>query len=490
MQPKRWSLNPFTLLKKQYQISLKQVEQDLTQEAISLPAPAAWTKRLTLIILVGLTAGAAWSVLVRIDVVIDAQGKLEPLSQSQAVQSKVGGVVTSVLVRDGQQIKQGQLLMQLDKTPLLNQLQALLLQRDQMIKETAVLRMARQGASVGTVRQQVTLSPELTNRVQTRRLLIAQLSGDSSDLAPTQQRQYDLFQQQLRDRLAVNQLEGSNLETQISGMNAQLSKTDFQFKVEQELLSNLKPLMEEGAIPRTIFLQRVVDVNTLQNQLQQDQLQKRQLQLNHLQSQAKGRQAVTELYQDLQQQLAALDAEFDNTIEKNQRELIQLNAQLNQIQLDLKSQDLRASVDGIIFNLGPKLPGVVAEPGQILLQIVPNESLIARVQVANADIANLRVGMPVDVRIDAYPFTEFGSVSGVVAKVGREALKVDGASFGQTVFPVEIRLNQQFLERRNQRFNLVPGMSLVANIKVRERAPISYVSEELIKALDAMRSVR
>ncbi|HEY9658599.1 MAG TPA: HlyD family secretion protein, partial [Allocoleopsis sp.] len=105
------------------------------------------------------------------------------------------------------------------------------------------------------------------------------------------------------------------------------------------------------------------------------------------------------------------------------------------------------------------------------------------------DIGNIRVGMPVDIRIDAYPFTEFGSISGVVTKVGSEAIAVDGAG-RQTVFPVEVQLKQQFLEQSRKRFSLVPGMSLVANIKVRERAPISYVTEELIKAIDTMQSVR
>ena len=91
---------------------------------------------------------------------------------------------------------------------------------------------------------------------------------------------------------------------------------------------------------------------------------------------------------------------------------------LSQTQLDLKAQDLRAPVDGVVFELGPKLPGVVSQPGQTLLQVVPNESLTAQVRVANADIANIRVGMPVDVRIDAYPFTEFGSVKGSCLKSG------------------------------------------------------------------------
>jgi HlyD family secretion protein len=231
-------------------------------------------------------------------------------------------------------------------------------------------------------------------------------------------------------------------------------------------------------------------VNTLQSQLNQSRLQKQELQLSQAQAQVESRQAVTQIYQDLQRQLAAIDAEFDATIRDNQQQLIEVNSQLNQIQIDLKNQDLYAPADGIVFELGPKLPGAVAQPGQTLLQVVPSESLIVRVQVANADIANIRVGMPVDVRVDAYPFTEYGAVTGVVTKVGSEAVQLSNQPGAPTVFPVEVRLDQQFLERGDERFTLIPGMSLAANIQVRERAPISYVAEELIKAFDSMQSVR
>jgi hemolysin D len=490
MSIRRWLADPFGTLRSHYQTRIEQVGDDLDVGALSLPPPAVWTKRLTQLIVIGLTAGMGWSILARVDVVVDARGKLEPLSQSQAIQSRVGGVVTVVLVREGEQVKQGQLLMQLDKTTLLNQMKALLLQQNQLVKEIAVLRTARQGKPMTALQQsKADIPPELVNQVQTRLLLVAQLTGDPSGLAPEQRQRYALFQQQLQDRLSVNQLQGSSLQTQVAETETQLAKNNFQMKVERDLLTQLEPLMQEGAISRTDFLRRAVDVNTLQSQLNQNRLQKRQLQVNQLQAQVEGRQVVTQIYQDLQRQLATLDADFDSTIKTNQRQMIQVNSNLNQVQIDLKNQDLRAPVDGVVFDLGPKLPGVVAQPGQALLQVVPNESLIARVKLANADIANIRVGMPVDVRIDAYPFTEFGSVPGVVTKVGSEAMAI-GENAGQTVFPVEVRLDQQFLERGTQRFSLVPGMTLVANIKVRSRAPISYVAEELIKAFDGMRSVR
>jgi hemolysin D len=478
--------NPLQTLQRK---TLEQIEQDSTASAINLPQPAIWTRRLTQVIVIGMTVGIGWSIFARVDVVIASRGKLEPISQSQAVQSRVGGVVTTVLVREGEQVEQGQVLVQLDKTELLNQLQALLLQQDQLVKEVAVLRMARQGTSAETLYREVAnVSPELMNRVQTRMLLVAQISRDPSPLPPEQRQRYELFERQLADRLSINQLQGSSLGTQIVELETQLDETGFQLGVEQELLTQLQPLMDEGAISRTDFLRRAVDVNTLQSQMNQNRLQQRQLQLTQLQSQVEASRAVTETYQDLQQQLATLDSEFDATIAANQRQMIQVSSQLNQVQLDLKNQDLRAPVDGVVFDLGPKLPGVVAQPGEALLQVVPNESLIARVQVANADIANIQVGMSVDVRLDAYPFTEYGSVKGTVSRVGGEALT--DPTTGQTSFPIEVRLEQQFLERNDERFPILPGMTLAANIRVRERAPISYVAGELIKAIDGLRSVR
>jgi HlyD family secretion protein len=489
MRLRHWLFNPVGTMQMRYQKAIEQIEQNLDAGALSLPQPAPWTKRLTQVILIGLTAGIGWSIVARIDVVVDARGKLEPISQSQTIQSEVGGVVTAILVREGEQVKQGQLLMQLDKTALLNQLKSLLQQQEQLVAEVAVLRTARQGQSIEALSQQILIPPELRHRVQTRLLLVAQLTGEPASLTPEQRQRYDLFQQQIADFQSIRQLEGSGSQTQIAELESQLAATEFQFNVEQELLTQLQPLLREGAISRTDFLRRAIGVNSLQSQLNQDRLQKRQLQLSQLQTQVESRQQIAATYQQLQQQLAALDAEFDATIQNSQRQLIQITSQVNQVQIDLEQQDLRAPVDGVVFDLGPKLPGAVAQPGQALLQVVPSESLIARVQVENADIANIRTGMPVDVRIDAYPFTEYGSVAGVVTKIGSEAVAT-GQNTGQTVFPIEVRLDQQFLDRQSEQFTLVPGMSLVANIKVRERAPISYVTEELTRAIDKMQSVR
>ena len=482
---------PLTAIKTRYQTLQDQVEQDLENKATGLPAAGNWTKRLTQVILLGVTVGFGWSVLARVDVVVNASGKLEPQSQSQVVQARAGGVVTAVLVREGESVKQGQLLMQFDRTTLLNRLQELLLQRQRFVKETAVLRVARQGKSLRTLgKSNLEISPELMSQVQTRLLLVAQLTQSPTSLAPEQLQRYNLYQQQLRDRRSLSQLQKSSLQTKIADSEAQITQTQFQLQREQELLARLRPLVEQGAIPRVTLLQREVGVGDLQKQLIQSRLQKEQVGIEQLQTRVEAGKLLNETQQDLQKQLAELDAKFDTIIKDNQRQMIEVNSQLNQIRLDLKNQGLRAPADGVVFELGSKLPGAVTQAGQTLLQVVPNESLTARVQVANADIANVRMGMPVDVRIDAYPFTEFGAVKGVISKVGSEAVPVSQQAPRSTVFPIEVRLERQFLDRRSQRFSLTPGMTITTLIKVRQRAPISYVTEEITKAFDSIKSVR
>lgn len=482
----RWFRNMVGTLQKRYQSNLEGAEKALDNPALDLPLPSTMSRRTTTIIVMGLTLATGWGFLARVDVVVSSRGKLEPLSASQAIQSRTGGMITSIQVREGEQVEKEQLLMQIDKKPLLTRKDALTRQRDLLVKEVEVLRAAREGRFVLSGEG---LSPELRNRVQDRLLLVAQITGDDSGLAPAQHQRYQLFRQQLQNQVSINSLRVSALQTQVSGADAQLSTTSGRLKVEQEIVDRLQPLVKAGAISRNSYLQRVLEVSNLENQVVQNRVQKSELMSNAMQAQADGSQTVGQFFQGLQRELAAIDTQIDTVIKDDQRQLIQINAQLEQTNLDLEQQDLRSPVTGVVFDLGQRVPGVLAQPGQVLLQVVPNESLIARVQVANKDIGSIREGMPVEVRIDAFPFTEFGSVKGVVSKVGSDAVPIDRT--GQaTAFPVEIRLDKQFLEKRQERFNLTPGMATSANIKIESRAPISFVFGEIVRAFDGLRSAR
>lgn len=479
---------PFHLFPQRLSQSLDVLET-MSQSGYTLSRPERWLTVVTGLILLGVMGAIAAACLARLNVVVQARGQLDTVSQTQPIQSQSGGIVTSVLVEDGQQVKQGQLLVQLDKTSLRNQRDRLRQQVMTLKKQVEVLRAARQGLPIAPAALDgIAIAPELMSRVQTRALLLAQLSGDPSTLNPEQQVRYQIYQQKLQDQTRVNSLTVSGLETQIASVQSQVAELSARLTGEENRLQELRTLVEAGAIAQDLYLQRVIEVNEVRDQLNQAQLRQQELQLQRTQSDVQGRQSLTALVDQVQQQLTSLDAEFESVIEQNQQQLLQAESDFKSVEVSLRQQDLVAPVDGTVFQLSTKLPGVVVEPGQPLLQVVPQESLVAKVLVPNREIVDIRPGTPVDLQIDAYPFTDFGVVPGVVSRVSSQSIQQDGSP--ETVFSVEVQLDQQFLLNQSTPLRLVPGMDLSARIVTGQRAPIEYVIDPILEALDSAQTVQ
>jgi len=132
----------------------------------------------------------------------------------------------------------------------------------------------------------------------------------------------------------------------------------------------------------------------------------------------------------------------------------------------------------------------VANPTQKLLQIVPNENFIAEVFITNKDIGFVRKGMKVDVRIDSFPFSQFGDIKGEIIDIGSDALQPDEI-YKFYRFPARIKLNQQYLQVQDKHISLQSGMSISANIKVREeRTVLSLFTEMFTNQVDSLKQVR
>jgi HlyD family secretion protein len=174
----------------------------------------------------------------------------------------------------------------------------------------------------------------------------------------------------------------------------------------------------------------------------------------------------------------------------NEQNLADINSKISQAQLNFKYQELRAPVSGTIFDLQAKNPGFVANPTQKLLQIVPNDNYVAEVFITNRDIGFVREKMAVDVRIDSFPFSEFGDIKGTVEKIASDALPPD-ETYQFYRFPARIRLDKQYLDIKNKKIPLQSGMSLSANIKVREeRTVMSLFTELFTNQVESLKEVR
>ena len=297
----------------------------------------------------------------------------------------------------------------------------------------------------------------------------------------------------------------------------------------QAILTSLKPAGEAGALSRNQVLKQEQEViarqgevmqlddqykkevlanSRLEIQSQQQQIKKNQQEIGQLdreynrltmatnQSREKLKNSVAVSSKDLQakiannnRQIAEIDGQLNKLIVEIDRKVADLNSQISQAKMNLKYQNITAPVSGTIFELKAGSPGFVATSSEPILKIVPNNILNAKVFISNKDIGFVKSGMPVDVRIDSFPFSEFGDVKGTVVSIGSDALPADQAHPYER-FPATIKLEKQDLIIKGKPVTLQSGMSLSANVKLRNRTVMSIFTDMVVKQEDSLKTIR
>jgi len=133
-------------------------------------------------------------------------------------------------------------------------------------------------------------------------------------------------------------------------------------------------------------------------------------------------------------------------------------------------------VSGTVFNLKAKHPGFVINSVEPVMQVVPQENLIAQVYISNQDIGFVRPQMSVKIQVDAFPSSEFGKIAGTISEIGSDALPPDQV-YPFFRFPAKITLAQQYLHVNDKKLALQPGMSITAHIQIRQRPVISLFTD-------------
>lgn len=294
-------------------------------------------------------------------------------------------------------------------------------------------------------------------------------------------------------------------------------------KIEQQILGSVQPLLEEGALAKMQIEKQQQSVNdryqrmieqringSVEYDKQRQQVQTRLAEINRLEQeksrlenlieQATARfvntNAITskEIYDriaDNTKKISDIDSQLTRIMVDNEKKLNELNSQISRAQVTLKYQEIKSPVNGTVFDL-KATPGYVTPPNQTvpLLKIIPDDNLIAQVDITNKDIGFVRKGMRADVRIDSFPYSEFGDIKGTILLVGSDALPPN-ESHKFYRFPTRIQLDHQFLKTEDRKIALQSGMSVTANIKIREkRTVMSLFTDLFTKKIESLETVR
>jgi len=217
--------------------------------------------------------------------------------------------------------------------------------------------------------------------------------------------------------------------------------------------------------------------------------------VQYMQEKDKGQQMRSQIAQT-EAAIRQTDAELDEVSsdllkqrKESDRQLSDLERQRVEVKEQLQTELLKSPVRGQVFDLTPTSKGYAVAPNEPLLKIVPLDKLQAKVYVTSKDIGFVKVGQLSEVRLDSYPFTEFGSIKGRVKRISTDSLPPDEQN-PQPRFPVLIKLDQQKLEKNGRSFALKSGETLSANLVLREKRVITLLTDVIDRAFDALKPIR
>ena len=411
-----------------------------TQELIDT-LPRVWTRGLLYLLVVFAGIVLPWAMLSKVDETGNARGRLEPKGQTIELDAPVAGTVAAIQVKEGQTVKAGQILLELD-----TELSRAELQQAQARLEGQLDRLPQ----IEVIKNQLEMTTR-TQRLQTQ----TQASGQLAQInAVRQQIDFNKTAADLAQKLLAKDL---------------------------KTVGRYQRLRQEGAVSG-------IQVDEAERRMieNQQRLQKAQTDTKQAQDELKKQQSI---YNSTLQQgeLTVLDSErqikqLQAQIEGLKAEITQTQNQIKSLKIQLQQRLIRASVDGMILQMPVQNAGTVLRPGETIAQIAPKGApLVLRSQMSTKESGFLRVGMPVKIKFDAYPFQDYGIVEGRLSSISPDS-KITQTSQGPIeTFELEIALNQTYIQTKNKRIPLTPGQSATAEVVVRQRRVIDFILDPFKK---------
>ncbi len=424
----------------------------------SPPPPAAgWTLRLLLALLAGILL---WALLGRLDIVAVTDGKLVPSTYLKIVQPAEQGVVKEILVKEGDLVAAGQVLIRMD--PALTEADVKAMQAEAHNKAIALRRIDAQLSGRQFLKEKQEPQP-LFDQVQAQ----YRMNVQAYENALAQERS---VLDKARHDLAAAQATKAKLEQVLPHY------------VEQE--KAFEKLGKDGFAGRLMVTDK-----------QRERIEKEQ----DLRTQEATIRSNLALIDQSERRIAQISADYRRQL---QTERVETAAQLEKVRQELAKHEhryglleLRAPQRGVVKDLATHTVGTVAAPGTILMTLVPeNDDMLAEVWVSNQDVGFVRPGQEVKLKLVAFQFQKYGMIEGKVRQVSADATEAPSPNtrsdalsgrdrpMGPLAYRALVELNTQRLEVEKKAYRVSSGMQVAGEIHLGTRSILEYLLSPVQKA--------
>ncbi len=412
--------------------------------------PSHAARLLTYLIMLMFTVLILWSVLGKIDIIATATGKLMPASNVKTIQTLVDSEIEEIYVQEGQYVKEGQDLIKFNQTEVQANIRRI--KNEMKALEIAVARL--QALLTDNPQENFAYDETIDE------YLIKMHSG--------------LLKSQMTEKAAkIEVLNGqiAKAEKEKDTIAADLKRIEKLLPSVKERIEKKKILADKKLIARLTFLEQEEELTNLQEQ--------RNVQVKKM---AETEANIEFLKKELRQYLAEFDKNLMQELTDNREKLASYQQELIKYEEALKRTVVKAPLSGYVQQLVYHTKGGVVETAKPIMNLVPEDyKLEADVMILNKDIGFVRPEQDVEIKIDSFPFTKYGTIKGKVRNISGDAVQDEKLGL---VFPSRLTLLDNKILADGQVVQLKPGMSVTAEIKTGKRRVIEYLLSPVMKYLN------
>ncbi len=410
----------------------------------SPPRPAG--RLVAVVICAMLLAGILWATLGRVDIIVTAHGKTIPSGFSKVIQPLEAGIIRAIHVHDGQAVRRGQALIELDPTTSAAEHKRALNEYRAAQVEAARLRALVAGASA-----------------------LGAPAGADPELVRVQQQMLRDQRTEQESRLAAGRMLIAQRRAAIEGTRAEITRLEAAARTTEETAGLYRSLVAEKAVPQVEYLaveQRRIDA---------------------VQNLATARHKLVEetaALREAEHQYQVTESEFTRSrlgeLAQQETRVASLAQEVVKAGKATAIQTLVAPIDGVVQQLAVHTVGGVVTPAQQLLVIVPNaHPLEVEATVENQDIGFIAAGQRVQVKVDTFPYTRYGTIGGVIISVSRDAVPLEKDN--KLVYTARVALDRSMVRVGAENVRLGPGMTVTVDVMTGKRRLIEFFLSPLMR---------
>lgn len=424
-------------------------------ELLEEVGPPRFLRSLLFLATCSVLGSIVWAAVATIKETTHALGEVVPIGSVHTIQHLEGGIVAGIMVTEGDLVEQGQILVKLDPTPVLADLEATRIRRIGLRLNAERLRAFADERPPDFSQA----PPRFARMVADQKAILEQHRRSREE----RKRVLWLKAQQRRIELKVLLSEAGKLRREVEILSMQEATQ--------------KKLLAENLVSKLVYVNTLREVNAASGEL--DEV---------IDKAARAENAIAEANAKIAELEAGLRDEALNSMGIVRAELAEVEQTIVQAQDRVQRLDIVAPVRGIVQELGANTVGGVIAPGAPLAMLVPVEDeLIVEAQISPSDVGHVKIGDKATVKITTYDFARLGAIDGVVEKISPTTFKDrDGTIY----YMATVRLGKNHVGEQPGQNLILPGMVAEVDILAGERTVLRYLLRPIYQSLDTAMTER